>query len=692
MKQAIAQTQPWISTTAKVIGTESYIAVKINIMNNSISKSYLILEEVYKKTYAFIPISGEISLSFDIGKIKLEFIKYDGISINLAFDDLLQQELIVSHFEKASLLFNDDSDQFRKENQAFLYSICSKNQIANCLIFSSKKELSSILSPVVLSETAKAMWESSVFHNNFSFFATKETARLSFLTWNVAGNHPTKETKSEFERVFSGPVVSSDLVYIAIEELEMSVKSVVTGSSGFSDSWAELIKSAPLIGENPDYELSFVENVGTLFVAVLVKKSMSDIIKIGTPQIIKFGAGGLLANKAAILLPVTLGEAKVNIASCHLSAGAQDVEVRNQQVLEILNSVGDNVDYLFLVGDLNYRINLSYEEALDFIKRQNITALLEYDQLGIERRKGKKLGELFEPEIRFLPTYKFDPNSDVYDTSAKRRVPSYTDRILIRSGKKTTFITNDPNPVFETDAFKHFMKEDSFFKTDINSSFGTCAPNYPSPPSCICYRSLKSKFSDHRPVHAIYKLTYPLVNKDKVNELHSITNDKYDELVELSISSLTVEPHFIVHSQNTENYCVTVTNKSLVWCHWSISKAHGHLIVAPAAGSLIAGESISIHISVGDDLIPEESFFILKLNGGGETKIQFVSNETEVPKDENIAKVKANALDERNKYKSLPLQESISCSQLTDSIISSLSPISISDYIETDEAMNDEDK
>ena len=36
-----------------------------------------------------------------------------------------------------------------------------------------------------------------------------------------------------------------------------------------------------------------------------------------------------------------------------------------------------------------------------------------------------------EQPISFAPSYKFDPNSDVYDTSEKQRVPSWTVRSMI---------------------------------------------------------------------------------------------------------------------------------------------------------------------------------------------------------------------------------------------------------------------
>ena len=36
-----------------------------------------------------------------------------------------------------------------------------------------------------------------------------------------------------------------------------------------------------------------------------------------------------------------------------------------------------------------------------------------------------------EKEIEFLPTYKFDIGTKIYDTSKKARTPSWTDRILL---------------------------------------------------------------------------------------------------------------------------------------------------------------------------------------------------------------------------------------------------------------------
>lgn len=59
--------------------------------------------------------------------------------------------------------------------------------------------------------------------------------------------------------------------------------------------------------------------------------------------------------------------------------------------------------------------------------------LLAHDQLSQERAAGRAFAGYGEGAVAFAPTYKFDRGEgDAYDTSEKRRVPSWTDRILFR--------------------------------------------------------------------------------------------------------------------------------------------------------------------------------------------------------------------------------------------------------------------
>jgi hypothetical protein len=86
--------------------------------------------------------------------------------------------------------------------------------------------------------------------------------------------------------------------------------------------------------------------------------------------------------------------------------------------------------YIVVFGDLNYRLDAAYEEVHDAIARGAAHELLAKDQLA------KSMGGVFsgytEAAIAFPPTFKYDPGTSNYDTSAKRRTPAWTDRILVK--------------------------------------------------------------------------------------------------------------------------------------------------------------------------------------------------------------------------------------------------------------------
>lgn len=75
---------------------------------------------------------------------------------------------------------------------------------------------------------------------------------------------------------------------------------------------------------------------------------------------------------------------------------------------------------VFWIGDMNYRIQTSPEMTVDVIKAHadnfQIMTLLENDQLVSERNKGTIFPEFAEGIIDFKPTYKYDPNTDQWDT------------------------------------------------------------------------------------------------------------------------------------------------------------------------------------------------------------------------------------------------------------------------------------
>lgn len=90
-----------------------------------------------------------------------------------------------------------------------------------------------------------------------------------------------------------------------------------------------------------------------------------------------------------------------------------------------------------LNGDLNYRIDtMSTQGVVSLLKKGDLAKLLTRDQLLMTRRRQPwhKMRALREGSITFAPTYKYDVGTDTYDSSEKRRVPAWCDRILYRGG------------------------------------------------------------------------------------------------------------------------------------------------------------------------------------------------------------------------------------------------------------------
>ncbi|KAG2374978.1 hypothetical protein C9374_010352 [Naegleria lovaniensis] len=97
----------------------------------------------------------------------------------------------------------------------------------------------------------------------------------------------------------------------------------------------------------------------------------------------------------------------------------------------------DQHDYFFWFGDLNYRIdNLERSQVEEYVRDKQYKSLLDYDQLTVEKMSGRVFMGFKEGRINFPPTYKYDPGTLTFDTSEKRRVPSYTDRILWKGVKR----------------------------------------------------------------------------------------------------------------------------------------------------------------------------------------------------------------------------------------------------------------
>jgi endonuclease/exonuclease/phosphatase family metal-dependent hydrolase len=168
--------------------------------------------------------------------------------------------------------------------------------------------------------------------------------------------------------------------------------------------------------------------------------------------------GGLHGNKGALILRFVLDDSSMCFINCHLAAGQSHTAHRNNDIAAILETEslpaehslttrtdlfvngGDGSMILdheicILNGDLNYRIDsMSRNVVIEAVRQNNLPKLLDRDQLLASKRKNPsfRLRTFTEAPITFAPTYKYDVNSDEYDTSDKKRSPAWCDRVLYR--------------------------------------------------------------------------------------------------------------------------------------------------------------------------------------------------------------------------------------------------------------------
>jgi len=128
-------------------------------------------------------------------------------------------------------------------------------------------------------------------------------------------------------------------------------------------------------------------------------------------------------------------------------------------------------DIAFIFGDLNFRLNLNNYECRAMIKKKQYDLLKTFDQFKVEKTTNPNLVDIEEGDLNFDPTYKFDIRTNEYDTSKKKRVPSWCDRI--------------------------FWKKNNNIKQ-------------------IKYNSVNYLNSDHRPVYGLFKIKYERSYEDFV--------------------------------------------------------------------------------------------------------------------------------------------------------------------------------
>nr|XP_039266862.1 inositol polyphosphate 5-phosphatase K-like [Styela clava] len=144
--------------------------------------------------------------------------------------------------------------------------------------------------------------------------------------------------------------------------------------------------------------------------------------------------------KGGVAVSCNIYGQKVCFLNVHLSAHLNNDDARIDDINEIMkemefggNATVQSHDLILMFGDMNFRIDhFSREEILNHVAEKNYSVLWDKDQLKKHKKVHDLLAEFEEGTLDFDPTYKYDPGTDTYDTSEKKRKPAWTDRILWR--------------------------------------------------------------------------------------------------------------------------------------------------------------------------------------------------------------------------------------------------------------------
>ncbi|XP_078438936.1 type I inositol polyphosphate 5-phosphatase 1-like [Wolffia australiana] len=192
----------------------------------------------------------------------------------------------------------------------------------------------------------------------------------------------------------------------------------------------------------------FSKKLVGLFLSIWVRPGLTKHIKNVMVSTVGLGIMGCIGNKGSISVSMSIYETLFCFICCHLTPGEKEGDKvrRDTDIEEICRKTCFHSDHsnslprtiydherIIWFGDLNYRINLSYEETMDLISTQQWAQLSRKDQLRLELGNGCSFEGWFEGLLNFPPTYKYELNSDKYfgeDPSFGRRTPAWCDRVL----------------------------------------------------------------------------------------------------------------------------------------------------------------------------------------------------------------------------------------------------------------------
>ncbi|KAL2180345.1 SacI homology domain-containing protein [Thermothelomyces heterothallicus CBS 202.75] len=318
-------------------------------------------------------------------------------------------------------------------------------------------------------------------------FSTNEKIHIFVGTFNLNGR--TDGINEDLSPWLCPPELGSvqpEIIAIGFQEIvELNPQQIMNSDPSRKQLWERAIKSTLDRHYNREGDDKYVllrsgQLVGAAL-CIFVKASVLHNIKNVEGSVKKTGMSGMAGNKGAVAIRLDYANTPICFVTAHLAAGFANYEERNRDYATIdqglhfqrNRGIADH-DSVIWFGDFNYRVGLGLEAAKDAVKRRDLDRLFENDQLNLQMVAGLAFRFYSEARITFMPTYKYDIGTDDFDSSEKARIPAWTDRIL-RKGSN--------------------LRQ-------------------------LAYNSAPLRFSDHRPVYALFECAVNIVNeklRDKIS-------------------------------------------------------------------------------------------------------------------------------------------------------------------------------